>query len=96
MNILLDRLQEAIDEAIADSGRISAIVAEMQKSGYDLCLVVESSAAISPVAGSLNEDAASPEFVADSRLTSNVFPSTGEIQLTGEDLAFLQEMKIAA
>ena len=92
MNLLLDRLQEAIDEAISGSGRISGIVAEMQKSGYDLCLIVESSAAISPMDGSNpTEDAPAPEFAPLPALASN-----GEIELTGEDLAFLQEMKIAA
>jgi hypothetical protein len=86
MNLLLDRLQEAIDEAISGSDRIGAIVAEMQKSGYDLCLIVESSAAISPIG-----DKQSPDSVSEPRRLSN-----GEIELSGEDLAFLQEMKIAA
>ena len=49
MNFLLEKLQEAIDEAISDSGRINAIVAEMKRSGYDLCLILESSVAISPI-----------------------------------------------
>jgi len=92
MNVLLDRLQEAIDEAISDSGRISAIVAEMQKAGYDLCLIVESSAAISPISGvSQMEDAQPPiDFVPERPLLS-----TGEMQLNCEDLAFLQEMNIS-
>jgi hypothetical protein len=92
MNLLLDRLQEAIDEAISGSSRISGIVAEMQKSGYDLCLIVESSAAISPI-DALNpaQDAPATELVPVPALGSN-----GEIQLTGEDLAFLQDMNIAA
>jgi hypothetical protein len=92
MNVLLDRLQEAIDEAISDSGRINDIVAEMQKSGYDLCLIVESSAAISPIAGvSQTEDAQPPaDFVPERPLLS-----TGEMQLTGEDLTLLREMNIS-
>ncbi len=49
MNVLLEQLQQAIDEAISDSGRINAIVDEMKRSGFDLCLIVESSAAISPI-----------------------------------------------
>jgi hypothetical protein len=90
MNVLLDRLQEAIDEAISDSSRIGAIVSEMQKSGYDLCLIVESSAAISPI-----EDTQLPIFVPDPSLMSNETASTGEIELTSDDLAFLQEMNIS-
>ena len=83
INDLLNRLQEAIDEAISDSGRIAGIVDEMKRSGHDLCLIVETSAAISPIE-------------ATSNVPSNVSASTGEVQLTAEDLAFLQEMNIAA
>lgn len=86
MNVLLDRLQEAIDEAISDSERIGAIVSEVRKSGYDLCLIVESSAAISPI-----DEKQSPDSVAEPRRLS-----TGAVELTVDDLAFLQEMKIAA
>jgi hypothetical protein len=101
MNVLLDRLQEAIDEAISDSDRIGGIVDEMKRSGYDLCLIVQSSAAISPMeAVSPMDDTHFPDFVPEPRLVSNVpsnvSASNGEIQLTGADLAFLQEMKIAA
>jgi hypothetical protein len=97
MNVLLDRLQEAIDEAISDSDRIGGIVDEMKRSGYDLCLIVQSSAAVSPVqdigpieAISPIEDPQFPDFVPEPRL------SNGEIQLSDADLAFLQDMKIAA
>jgi hypothetical protein len=97
MNVLLDRLQEAIDEAISDSDRISGIVDEVKRSGYDLCLIVQSSAAVSPIEGiSPIEDPHFPDFVPEPRLAFNVPASNGEMQLTGEDLAFLQDLKIAA
>jgi len=96
MNVLLERLQEAIDQAISDSGRINSIVDEMKKSGYDVCLIVESSAAISPVAVSPIDDTQLPDSVPDPRLVSNVPSATGEMELTGEDMAFLREMNIAA
>jgi hypothetical protein len=86
MNVLIERLQQAIDEAISNSGRINAIVDEMKRSGFDVCLIVESSAAISPV-----EDAT------PSKPVPGPAPDfDGEMQLTTEDLAFLQEMNIAA
>jgi hypothetical protein len=95
MNVLLNRLQDAIDEAISDSGRIADIVAEMKRSGHDLCLIVETSAAVSSV-----EDAEATDFVTEPRLLSNVpskvSASNGDVQLTADDLAFLQEMNIAA
>jgi hypothetical protein len=49
MNVLLEKLQEAIDQAISHSSRISCIVEEMKRSGYDTCLILESSVAISPI-----------------------------------------------
>jgi hypothetical protein len=97
MNVLLDRLQQAIDEAISDSDRIGDIVDEMKRSGYDLCLIVQSSAAVTPIEGvSPLDDNQFPDFVPDPRLVANVPASNGEIELTSADLAFLQEMKIAA
>jgi hypothetical protein len=90
MNVLIEQLQEAVDEAISDSGRINAIVAEIKRSGFDLCLVVESNVAISPIEG-----AQPPDSVPDPRLMSSGYASTGEIELTAQDLAFLQELKIA-
>jgi hypothetical protein len=81
MNVLLERLQEAIDEAISNSGSINCIVDEMKRSGFDVCLIVESSAAISPVDGPQHPDSA---------------PDPGDFQLTAQDLALLLEMKISA
>lgn len=78
MNVLLEKLQEAIDQAISDSSRINGIVEEMKRSGYDTCLILESSVAISPIEG-----------------TQPCLASTGEIDLTPEDVEFLQELNIA-
>jgi hypothetical protein len=89
MNVLIEQLQEAVDEAISESARITAIVAEIKRSGFDLCLVVESSVAISPIEGTQP-----PDSVPDPRLMSNEYTSTGEIELTAQDLAFLQELNI--
>jgi hypothetical protein len=91
INVLLMKLQEAIDEAISDSSRIGDIVAEMKRAGHELCLIVETSATISPVATGPNGDLQPPALVAEPQPAS-----VGEVQLTSEDLAFLQEMNIAA
>jgi predicted GTPase len=89
-SFLLGQLQEAIDEAVSESGRVSEIVEEMKRSGYDLCLMLESTVTISPLeAGKMD---AEPE----PRVASKVSASNGEITLTAEDLEFLQELNIAA
>ena len=87
---LLAQLQEAIDQAVSESGRVSDIIAEMKRGGYDMCLILESTVTISPT-GDHQSDA-----VPEPRLASTVPASNGEIKLTDEDLEFLQELNIAA
>ena len=80
---LLTKLQKAIDEAISESIGIGEVIDEMKRSGYDLCLMLESTVTIAP-----SEDRpfdAMPEPRLD-----------GRIQLTDADLEFLQELNIAA
>jgi hypothetical protein len=83
-SFLLSQLQVAIDEAVSESGRVTEIVDEMRRSGYDLLLLLESTVTISPT-----EDP-HPDSVPEPRLASNE-----EIKLTDADLEFLQEMNIA-
>lgn len=81
-SFLLGELQRAIDEAVSESGRVGEIVEEMRRGGFDLYLMLESTVTISPLEG--NE----PDRTEQS-------PDSG-IELTAEDLAFLQELNIAA
>jgi hypothetical protein len=95
-SFLLGQLQEAIDEAVSESGRVSEIVEEMKRSGYDLCLMLESTVTISPL-GEGNMDAeGKTDAEPEPRVASKVSASNGEITLTAEDLEFLQELNIAA
>jgi predicted GTPase len=100
-SFLLGQLQEAIDEAVSESGRVGEIVEEMKRSGYDLCLMLESTVTISPLeAGNMDAEGMHAEGKTDaepeSRVASTVSASNGEITLTAEDLEFLQELNIAA
>jgi hypothetical protein len=88
-SFLLGQLQEAIDEAVSESGRVGEIIEEMKRAGYDVCLMLESTVTISPLEDCRPD--AKPE-----RLTSNVSAAEFEIKLTDEDLEFLQELNIAA
>jgi len=81
-SFLLGQLQEAIDEAVSESSRVSDIIDEMKRYGYDLCLMLESTVTISPIDPSLMD---APQAA-----------SKTEITLTAEDLEFLQELNIAA
>jgi hypothetical protein len=89
-SFLLGQLQEAIDEAISESGRISEIIDEMKRYGFDVLLMLESTVTISPIGDY------QPDAVPEPRLTSHAAASHGEIKLTDQDLEFLQELNIAA
>ena len=88
-SFLLAQLQAAIDEAVSESGRVSEIVEEMKRCGYDLCLLLESTVTISPTQGY------EPDAVPEPRLEL-VEERENDFELTEEDLNFLQEMNIAA
>ena len=95
-SFLLGQLQEAIDEAVSESGRVGEIVEEMKRSGYDLCLMLESTVTISPLDGGNMDAEGKTDAEPESRVASTVSASNGEITLTAEDLEFLQELNIAA
>jgi hypothetical protein len=89
-SFLLAQLQKAIDEAVSDSARIGQVIDEMKRSGYDLCLMLESTVTIAP-----SEDRPF-DALPEPRLASNMSAAAGDIELTDEDLEFLQELNIAA
>jgi hypothetical protein len=99
-SFLLSQLQGAVDQAISESHRIGEIVDEMKRCGFDVCLKLETTVSISPA------EEPQPEAVPQPRWVSNASPdalasqgsraSMWGVELTNEDLEFLQYMKIAA
>jgi len=89
-SLLLTKLQKSIDEAISESMGIGEVIDEMKRSGYDLCLMLESTVTIAP-----SEDRPF-DAMPEPRLTSSLSASNGRIELTDADLEFLQELNIAA
>ncbi len=94
-SFLLAQLQEAIDEAISESRRIAEVIDEMKRSGYDLCLMLESTVTIAP-SEDHPFDALPEPRLASNMPASNMSAASAEIQLTDDDLEFLQELNIAA
>lgn len=86
-SFLLAQLQEAIDEAVSESGRITAIVEEMKLGGYDLCLMLESTVTISPMGDHQSDVVPEPRLEAGEE--------DADFELTDADREFLQEMNIA-
>lgn len=89
-SFLLAQLQQAIDEAVTESQRVLEIVEEMKQCGYNLSFMLESTITISPT-----EDS-HPDAVPEPRLMAGLLTDDGEIELSAEDLEFLQELNIAA
>jgi hypothetical protein len=92
---LVEQLGSAIDETIAESGRISDIVQEMEQAGYDLTLVLEATMRFTPK-GSGEQD--SIEMQMDSSIagpTMAGLTATAKFDLTPQDEEFLQALKVA-
>ncbi len=94
---LVEQLGSAIDETIAESGRIGDIVQEMEQAGYDLTLVLEATMRFTPK-GELSEQE-SIEMRVDSSVAGLAAPSgltaTARFDLTPQDEEFLQALKVA-
>jgi hypothetical protein len=87
---LLTQLQRAINETVSESSHIAEIVEELNRSGYDLSLKMEFTVAVTPTEDHQRDGVPEP------RLLCNVSAPDAPIDLTDEDLEFLQELRIAA
>jgi hypothetical protein len=88
---LVEQLGNAIDESIAQSGKICDIVHEMEQAGYDLTLVLEATMRFTPKGQSGEEEPLAPELES---CMSRLVP-TGRFDLTPQDEEFLQALQIA-
>lgn len=100
-SFLLAQLQQAIDEAVSESGRVSEIVEEMKNCGYDLCLLLESTVTISPMEGYEPDAVPEPRLAWSPEAEPAFEPEVkrearSDFELSDEDVSFLQEMNIAA
>ncbi len=84
-NTLIQELEKAINEAIYESDRIADVVADLKHSGYDVCLLLETTIGLMANRGG---QAQQPE--------RNHPPSCVEIGFTEQDRKFLEALKITA
>jgi hypothetical protein len=89
---LVEQLGSAIDESIAGSESIAAIVHDMERAGYDLTLALEATMRLSPKGTPVEEDAREGE--GEVGFTPALTPS-GKFDLTPQDQEFLQALKVA-
>ena len=80
---LMKELGEAINQAVADSDHISDVMGRIKEGGYDVFLVLEATIGFNQREGGADADA--PQERA----------SSGEFEVTSQDLQFLRSMRIA-
>jgi len=87
---LMEELGRAINESIAESGRVGAIIGEMELAGYDVVVALETTIGLSTrderteVASWKSETPLRPALTAP-----------GDMDLTPQDHKFLEMLKIA-
>jgi hypothetical protein len=80
---LMKELGEAINQAVAESDRISEVMGRIKSSGHDVFLVLEATIGFNQ--RETRSESASPP----------VTESSGELQITSQDLKFLRSLRIA-
>jgi len=76
-------LGEAINLAVADSDRISEVMRRIKAEGHDVFLVLEAT-----IGFNQREDRATP-------VPESEFKSSGELNITSQDMKFLRSLRIA-
>jgi hypothetical protein len=79
---LMKQLGEAINQAVAESDQISGVMARIKAEGHEVFLVLEATIGFNQREGG----SSSPQI--DSA-------SSGELEVTSQDLKFLRSMRIA-
>jgi hypothetical protein len=79
---LMKELGEAINHAVAESAHISSVMARIKDGGYDVFLVLEATIGFNQRDG------------AAERARESQSNSSGELDITSQDLKFLRSLRI--
>lgn len=80
---LMKELGEAINQAVAESDHISNVMTRIKAGGYDVFLVLEATIGFNQREGGGN------------RAPQRERKSSGELEITSQDLKFLRSLRIA-
>jgi hypothetical protein len=80
---LMKELGEAINQAVADSDQISEVMSRIKAGGHDVFLVLEATIGFNQREGAADGPPAKE------------YTSSGELEITSQDLKFLRSMRIA-
>ena len=83
LKTLVKELGEAINQAVADSDRIAEVMGRIKASGHDVFLALEAT-----IGFTQRDDAGERSSRKQTR-------STGELEITPQDLQFLRSLRIA-
>jgi hypothetical protein len=81
---LMKELGEAINQAVAESHQIGEVMARIKAGGYDVFLVLEATIGFNQREGD------------GERRSQKQYKSSGEWEITPQDLKFLRSLRIAA
>ena len=79
---LMKELGEAINHSVAESDEISEVMSRIKAGGYDVFLVLEATIGFNQREG--GDEPAPPKK----------YKSTGELEITSQDLKFLRSLRI--
>ncbi len=79
----MKELGEAINQAVADSERIAEVMGRIRASGHDVFLALEAT-----IGFTQRDDG-------DATAPSSHSSSTGELEITSQDMQFLRSLRIA-
>jgi hypothetical protein len=88
---LIDELGEAINSSLAESDRFAAVMADMEKAGYNVYVVLEASLGFQKQGDGGDESGEAEIQVSPQPKHDSVRSS----ELSEEDLDFLRELKIS-
>ena len=80
---LMKELGEAINQAVAESEQISDVMSRIKAGGHDVFLVLEATVGFNQREGSVE------------KVPPREFKSSGQLEITSQDLKFLRSMRIA-
>jgi hypothetical protein len=89
---LIDELGEAINSSLAESDRFAAVMAEMERAGYNAYVVLEASIGFRRQ-GDVGAESGEAEIQVSPQPTHDCVRSS---EMSEEDLDFLRELNISA
>ena len=75
-----ERLEKAINEALAESAQINSIIQEVRRSGFDVFMIIEATVGFNQLDGSAESEEVN---------------ATVQLDLTSQDERFLRQLKIS-